>query len=70
MSPESGGPLIRQIREQRKRLKEQLKKESDPAKRQILVKRIDKISRTIKKKEMISSRRKRVLSLRYPNLDR
>ncbi|MGA2681489.1 MAG: hypothetical protein ABSF44_06780 [Candidatus Bathyarchaeia archaeon] len=70
MSPESGGPLIRQIREQRKRLKEQLEAELDPAKKQILVNRIDKISRTIKKKEKISSRRKRVLSLRHPNLDR
>jgi hypothetical protein len=70
MSPEGGGPLIRQIREQRKRLKEQLKAEPDPAKRQILIERIAKISRTIKKKEMISSRRKRVLSLRHPNLDR
>jgi hypothetical protein len=70
MSPETGGPLIRQIRKQRKELKEKLQTELDPAQRLILIKRIDRLSRTIKKKEKISSRRKRVLSLRYPNLDR
>jgi hypothetical protein len=70
MGPESGGPLIRQMRKQRKKLKQKLQTELDPAQRLILTKRIDKLSRTIKKKEGISSRRKRVLSLRYPNLDR
>jgi len=70
MSPESGGPLIRQMRKQRKKLKQRLQTELDPAQRLILTRSIDRLSRTIKKKEAISSRRKRVLSLKYPNLDR
>ena len=69
MSYKSGGPIYT-LRKQRKKLKEQLQKEIDPAQRQLLTERVDRLTRKIKKKLELSSRRKRVLSLRYPNLDR
>lgn len=69
MSYKSGGPIYT-LRKQRKKLKEQLKKEIDPAQRQPLIERIDRLTKKLKKKLELASRRKRVLSLRYPNLDR
>jgi hypothetical protein len=69
-SGSSGGPLIRQMREQKRKLKFQLENEKDPIKKAILAKRIDRMSRTIKKKMKISNRREKVLSIKYPNLDK